>query len=79
MKTMSLGEQARRRLPACAEATFDNLSQDSGHGGIRDMIDAVNHELTLYAEDQDGCITAKERSECVRFLAWLRSQGISTL
>jgi hypothetical protein len=65
----SLYVQARRRLPACCVSTFENLQADSnGAERIQDLVDAVQHEMTLYAEDQDGCITAKERSECGRYL-----------
>ncbi len=79
---MSLTMQIlREKLPACCECAYENLLADSGKpDNLRDMLDAIDHELTMYAEDQDGCITAKERSDCIRFkrlclLALKQSKG----
>ncbi len=65
-------EEARQRLPACCLSAFESLQADSKNAlRIEDLRDAVEHEMTMYAENQDGCITAKERSECSRYLVWL--------
>lgn len=66
---MSLTMQIlREKLPACCLCAYENLLADSGKpDNLRDMLDAIEHELTMYAEGQDGCITAKERNECIEF------------
>ncbi len=65
--------EAMKRLPGCCICAVDNCIDDNGET-IGSIIAGVDHELTMYAEDQDGCITAKERSQCVRYLQWLNSK-----
>lgn len=61
-----------KKFPACCIGAWD------GKDNTASLIFAVDHELTMYAEDQDGCITAKEANECRRFIVWLRLCGINT-
>ena len=59
---------AMKEFPACCISAYENLKSDSGKGdNLKDMLDAVDHELTLYAEGQDGCITPREQSQCIRW------------
>lgn len=64
--------EANRRFPACCVGAWDEQET------ISSLVFAVEHELTMYAENQDGCITAKEASECKRYLGWLRESGVNT-
>lgn len=73
-RSMKTFEEARRRLPACCVGASDATIADTGKT-ISALVAAVEHELTMYAEDQDGCITAKERTQCVRYLQWLKGQA----
>ncbi len=67
-------QEALAKLPPCCLSAYENLAADSKAERIQDLLDAVTHEMTLYAEDQDGCITAKERAQCSRYLSWLREE-----
>jgi len=69
-QAMTSYSEAMKRLPACCVCAVENCVQDTGET-ISSIVAGVNHELTMYAEDQDGCITAKERNVCVRYLRWL--------
>jgi len=64
-------ERALRKVPACCYSAVESCIMDDGYPSFQAIEDGVEHELQMYAEDQDGCITAKERNECVRFLKWL--------
>jgi hypothetical protein len=63
--------EAMKRLPACCVCAVDACVQDTGET-VQSIVAGVEHELTMYAEDQDGCITAKERNQCVRYLQWMK-------
>lgn len=67
--------EAIRMMPKCCAITYDNLQSDS-HGAehVQDIIDAVEHELQLWKEGQDGCISGLEAAKCVAFLRWVRKR-----
>ena len=65
-------KQAYARFPACCIGAWNEKER------IEELIFACDHEMTMYAENQDGCITSKERRECSEFLSWLRGQDIDT-
>ena len=62
--------KAIKRVPMCCIIAVDNCIADTGET-TESIIAGVTHELDMYAEDQDGCISARERNECVNYLRWV--------
>jgi hypothetical protein len=65
-------QEARKKFPSCCLGALESTEADSGET-VEALLAAVEHELDLYAEDQDGCITDRQRNECVRFKEWFMS------
>lgn len=62
--------EAFKKFPVCCVGGLD------GEETISNLVFQVEHELTMYAENQDGCITTREASQCRRYFKWLRESGI---
>lgn len=63
-------EQARKNLPLCCIGAAEATIADSGET-IDALIAAVEHEIEIYLEGQDGCINTKEYHGCVQYMRWL--------
>lgn len=63
--------RAYKRFPACCMGAWDEQRT------VTSLVYAVDHELTMFKEGQDGCITNKERAECSHFMGWLQDNGIN--
>ena len=68
----SLFDEAYAKLPLCCLDTLENLRTYTNR--LEDLRAAVKHELFLYAEGQDGSITADEQKECIEYLRWLEER-----
>lgn len=59
---------ALKDLPDCCLSAYENLLSDSQRpNNLKDMMDAVNHEMALHQEGQDGCISDLNYKKCIAF------------
>jgi hypothetical protein len=71
MQKRTAYDTAMLKLPACCEYAVEMCVCDTGET-VDSIIAGVEHEMTLHEEDQDGCISAAEYKQCLRFLRALK-------